>query len=96
MLGMSARKSKAIARYLSMSTAIGSKLTWQMHFGPTVKAILRDVMGTEKNYFSLFFIIHYVMTLVVTISPALGVVVLGTLRNMEYCTQHVLPSNTTL
>ena len=50
-------------------------------------------MGKEKIYLSPFFIVH-VMTLVVTILLALTVFVLGTLRNMEYCTQHVLPFNT--
>ena len=35
------------------------------------------------------------MTLVVTVLKALSVFVLGTLRNMEYYTQHVLPFNTT-
>ena len=35
MLGISTHKSKAIAKYLSISAAIGSKLVWQMH----VKAI---------------------------------------------------------
>ncbi len=35
--------------------------------GETLKAILRDVMGEEKIYFSLFFIMYiYVITLVVT------------------------------
>ena len=30
MLGISTRKSKAVAKYLSLSAAIGSKLVWQM------------------------------------------------------------------
>ena len=48
----------------------------------------------EKFYSSLFFIIHYVITLVVTVWQVLFV--LGALRNTEYCIQHVLPFNTTL
>ena len=31
------------------------------------------------------------MTLVVTVFKALSLFLLDTLRNMEYCTQHVLP-----
>ncbi len=36
------------------------------------------------------------MTLVVTVFEPLSVIVLGTLRNMEYCTQRVFPFNATL
>ncbi len=57
----------------------------------TVKAILRDVMGEEKFYFSLFFIIQLCND-----PCCLSVFVLGSLRNMEYCPQHVLPFNATL
>ncbi len=35
--------------------------------GQDFKAILRDVMGEEKFYFSLFIIHVYVMALVVTV-----------------------------
>ncbi len=39
----------------------------EVNLSQAIKAILRDGMGAEKFYFSLFFIIHYVMTLVVTV-----------------------------
>ena len=62
-----------------------------------IKAILGDVMGKEKIFTIHFFSSYiYVMTLVVTVLQAPSVFVLSTLCNMEYCTQYVLPFNTTV
>ncbi len=58
------------------------------------KAILRDVMGEEKFYFSLFFIIHLCNDPCChrIISPSgFSVFVLGALRNMEYMSSHSIP-----
>ena len=60
------------------------------------KAILQDVMGRGKFLLFIFFIIHLCNALVVTVFYALSVFMLGTLRKMEYCTQHALPFNTTM
>ena len=61
-----------------------------------IKAIQRDVMGEEKFYFSLFSIIHLCNDPCChrILSPLC--IRAGTMRNMEYCTQHVLPFNTTM
>ncbi len=55
-------------------------------------------MGKERKNFTFPFISSYIyeMTLAITIFYALSEFVLGTLRNMEYCTQYVLPFNITL
>ncbi len=51
-----------------LSTELLQNVSWLlMYLGMTFKAILRDVMGDEKFYLSLFPSYIYVMTLVVTV-----------------------------
>ncbi len=53
-------------------------------------------MGEENFFFHFLSSYIYETTLVVIIFQAPSVFVLGTLSKMGYCTQHVLPFNTTV
>ncbi len=72
-----------------------NKIMKWLCLSPYFKAILRDVMGDEKCCFSLSFIIHLGNDPCCYRILSLSVFVLSTLHKMEYCTQYILPFNTT-